>query len=205
MSTPYPCRIFRLKSHSRFFIPPFARRSWLGHPRLAMRLGKFGFSVSLSLRYHRFPYRLYGMIDNRQAHNHSLPFPYQRFQAIFLHRHITETGSLRSVNPTYTLYPINIAVQSHPIAFRRLTAFQPYCVPVSAFAFRLGWLFSALSYGAVPYTAFLIALSGRTLWQCPLSMWVAITYSYLPFSHSSANCFPISCAISGVTSPMSKD
>ena len=32
-----------------------------------------------------------------------------------------------------------------------------------------------------------------------------ITYSYLPFSHSSANCFPISCAISGVTSPMSKD
>ena len=44
------------------------------------------------------------MIDNRQAHNHSLPFPYQRFQAIFLHRHITETGSLRSVNPTYTLY-----------------------------------------------------------------------------------------------------
>ena len=30
-------------------------------------------------------------------------------------------------------------------------------------------------------------------------------YSYLPFSHSSANCFPISCAISGVTSPMSKD
>ena len=98
MSTPYPCRIFRLKSHSRFFIPPFARRSWLGHPRLAMRLGKFGFSVSLSLRYHRFPYRLYGMIDNRQAHNHSLPFPYQRFQAIFLHRHITETGNLRRVS-----------------------------------------------------------------------------------------------------------
>ena len=81
------------------------------------------------------------MIDNRQAHNHNLPFPYQRFQAIFLHRHITETGSLRSANPTYTLYPINIAVQSHPIAFRRLTAFQPYCVPVSAFAFRLTqWL-----------------------------------------------------------------
>ena len=163
-STPYPCRIFRLQSHSRFFIPPFMRHSWLGHPRLAMRLGKFGFSVSLSLRYHRFSYRLYGMIDNRQAHNHNLPFPYQRFQAIFLHRHITETGSLRSVNPTYTLYPINIAVQSHPIAFRRLTAFQPYCVPVSAFAFRLGWLFPALSYGAVPHTAFLIALSGRTLW-----------------------------------------
>ena len=106
------------QSHSRFFIPPFVRHSWLGHPRLAMRLGKFGFSVSLSLRYHRFPYRLYGMIDNRQTHNHSLPFPYQRFQAIFLHLHITETGSLRSVNPTYTLYPINIAVQSHPIAFR---------------------------------------------------------------------------------------
>ena len=116
-STPYPCRIFRLQSHSRFFIPPFMRHSWLGHPRLAMRLGKFGFSVSLSLRYHRFSYRLYGMNDNRQAHNHNLPFPYQRFQAIFLHRHITETGSLRSVNPTYTLYPINIAVQSHPIAF----------------------------------------------------------------------------------------
>ena len=38
-----------------------------------------------------------------------------------------------------------------------------------------------------------------TSWQCPLSMWVAITYSYLPFSHSSANCFPISCACSGVT------
>ena len=106
------------QSHSRFSIPPFARHSWLGHPRLAMRLGKFGFSVSLSLRYHRFPYRLYGMIDNRQAHNHNLPFPYQRFQAIFLYRHITETGSSRSVNPTYTLYPINIAVQSHPIAFR---------------------------------------------------------------------------------------
>ena len=34
------------------------------------------------------------------------------------HMHITETGSSRSVNPTYTLYPINIAVQSHPIAFR---------------------------------------------------------------------------------------
>ena len=151
------------KAIAVFFIPPFAWRSCLGHPRLAMRLGKFGFSVSLSLRYHRFSYRLYGMIDNRQAHNHSLPFPYQRFQAIFLHRHITETGSLRSVNPTYTLYPINIAVQSHPIAFRRLTAFQPYCVPVSAFAFRLGWLFPVLSYGAVPYTAFLIALSGRTL------------------------------------------
>lgn len=71
-STPYPCRIFRLQSHSRFFIPPFVRHSWLGHPRLAMRLGKFGFSVSLSLRYHRFPYRLYGMIDNRQAHKAGL-------------------------------------------------------------------------------------------------------------------------------------
>ena len=106
------------KAIAAFSFPPFMRHSWLGHPRLAMRLGKFGFSVSLSLRYHRFSYRLYGMIDNRQAHNHDLPFPYQRFQAIFLHRHITETGSLRSVNPTYTLYPINIAVQSHPIAFR---------------------------------------------------------------------------------------
>ena len=35
---------------------------------------------------------------------------------------------------------------------------------MSAFAFRLGWLFPALSYGAVPYVAFLIALSGRI--QC---------------------------------------
>lgn len=31
--------------------------------------------------------------------------------------HITDTGNLRSVNPTYTLYPINIAVQPHQIAF----------------------------------------------------------------------------------------
>src|SRR5699024_11567853 len=94
------------------------RHSWLGHPRLAMRLGKFGFSLSLSLRYHRFPYRLYGLIDNRQAHNYNLPFPYQRFQAIFLHWHITETGSLRSVTPYYTLYPFKIAFQYQTLAFR---------------------------------------------------------------------------------------
>ena len=54
-----------------------------------------------------------------------------------------------------------------PVSYTHLDVYkrqsQPYCVPVSAFAFRLGWLFSALSYGAVPYTAFLIALSGRCL------------------------------------------
>ena len=59
-------------------------------------------------------------------------------------------SKLTITNPVLSSYPLDIAVQSCQIAFRQLTAFLPCYVPVSAFAFRLGRLSPALSYGVVP-------------------------------------------------------
>ena len=63
-------------------------------------------------------------------------------------------SKLTITNSVLSSYPLDIAVQSCQIAFRQLTAFLPCYVPVSAFAFRLGRLSPALSYGVVPWFYF---------------------------------------------------
>ena len=64
-------------------------------------------------------------------------FPHRRSQANFLRPPGKGTRNLRSANTALSLYPLVIAVQSCPIAYGQLTAFQACYVPVSAFAFRL--------------------------------------------------------------------
>ena len=76
------------------------------------------------------------------------------FRHFPLSRSVTETRNSHSTNPVLSSYPLDIAVQSCPIAFRQLTAFLPCYVPVSAFAFRLGRLSPVLSYGVVPFFYF---------------------------------------------------
>ena len=51
------------------------------------------------------------------------------------------------------------------------------------------------------YTAFLIALSGRTLWGWHLSTWVQTIKACFPFRNRIASSYPILLASSGVTSP----
>ena len=65
-----------------------------------------------------------------------------------------KTGNSHSTNIVLSSYPLNFAIQSCPIIFRQLIAFLPCYVPVSAFAFRLGRQFTALSYGVEPFFYF---------------------------------------------------
>ena len=88
--------------------------------------------------------------------------PHQGSQANFPRLGPKRNSKLTFNKTISSSYPLIIAVQSRPIAFRRLAASLSCYVPVPAFAFRLDRMIPALSYGVVPYATFNNALSRRT-------------------------------------------
>ena len=108
-------------------------------------------SDMLSFRYYWFSSVPYELIDNPLKGIYFQRYSYHRFQTSFLCPHVTEVWNSHSTNLVLSSYSLNLAVQSCSIVFEQLSAFLPCCVPVSAFAFRLGRLFPVLSYGVVPF------------------------------------------------------
>ena len=86
-----------------------------------------------------------------------------------------KTGNSHSTNIVLSSYPLNFAIQSCPIIFRQLIAFLPCYVPVSAFAFRLGRQFTALSYGVEPFFYF----STDPIWAHQLLTLLGAMHVYL--------------------------
>ena len=157
MGTPLPCRIFSVISLTSPFrdFSPFGithspmGRSDVGNPRLALLFGCWivGYAFvslsALSAVSHKF-------IDRPQIGMYYLQYLCRGYQVIFPRPHTTGTGNSHLANTALSSYPFIVTVQSCSFTFKQLTVFQSCYVPVSAFAFRLDWSITALSYGIVP-------------------------------------------------------
>ena len=153
----------------------FRRRSCLGYPQLAIRTGEFGLSALRSFLFHRFSYRLYEFVIT----NKSTIITYLFFHTMGF-RHFPKTARNRSLKLAFgkpSLYLVSDYRCGSVVSdCLWITCRFPFIL-CSRFSFRLSvrTVVSRVILRRSSYTAFLIALSGRTLCRCPLSRCVAIT------------------------------
>ena len=151
----------------------FRRHSCLGYPQLAIRTGEFGLSALRSFLFHRFSYRLYEFVITDK----STIIIYLFFHTMGF-RHFPKTTHNRSLKLAFgkpSLYLISDYRCGSVVSDCLWITYRFPFVLCSRFSFRLSvrTVVFRVILRCSSYTAFLISLSGRTLWICPRSVCVA--------------------------------
>ena len=126
------------------------RHSDLGNPQFAKVAGKCELSECAFVPFILVLQLAVRRIDNLFKGRPSLTAPHHRFQVNFLCPHWTGAWNSHSTNPVSSSYSLTLAVQSHPITFRWLSAFLSCYFPVTAFASSVRQVSSRVIYGVVP-------------------------------------------------------
>lgn len=140
----------------------FRWRSCLGYPQLAIRTGEFGLSALLSFLFHRFSYRLYKLTITDKSTTITYLFYTMGF------RHFPKSAHNRSLKLAFgkpSLYLVSDYRRGSVVSDCLWITYRFPFILCSRFGFRLSvrTVVFRVILRRSSYSAFLIALSGRTL------------------------------------------